>query len=293
MPGRAALAGRGDGSLLSPRPASAALPGIYERQMQWAAKAAANKEKLRVEKENKEREAEAAAPKPKGAARWAHVESVMKQQRLKEEGTKLGDLMERMEGERERRDQAEAKLREEREKAHGLAAAKAKADEQRKAADERAAAAHQRALEMERQLRSTRAQNESMLKEHAEALEIRDAFGDKGLEEWPMFPGRKLHRTLDSEHFDGRVSQEFRVKDAETGERGVTLLMGRLAYSKASEAQAVLFDTKLMSDLDAARWWQNNAHRFEKVAARAQLQKERAASAGAVRTTPRTASELS
>ena len=82
-----------------------------------------------------------------------------------------------------------------------------------------------------------------------------------------MFPGRKLFRVLDSEEFDGRVSQEFRVKDAESGERGVTLLMGRLAngLSNGPEAQAVLFETKYMSDLDAARWWANNRARFDRV----------------------------
>ena len=70
-----------------------------------------------------------------------------------------------------------------------------------------------------------------------------------------MFPGRKVHRVLDSDEFDGRVSQEFRVKDSESGERGVTLLMGRVAHSSASECQAVLFDTKYHSDIEAARWF--------------------------------------
>merc|ERR1711939_1029243 len=96
---------------------------------------------------------------------------------------------------------------------------------------------------------------DQMAKQHAEELEIRDAFGEGGLEVWPMFPGRKVVRTLSSEYFDGRVSAEFRAKDAESGERGVSMLMGRLAAGKGSETQAVLFDTKYMSDLDAARWW--------------------------------------
>ena len=94
-----------------------------------------------------------------------------------------------------------------------------------------------------------------------------------------MFPGRKVFRVLESEHFDGRISAEFRVKDAESGERGVTLLMGRLAHSKAQEAQAVLFDTKWMNDLQAARWWRENAHRFEQVKERLKREKQRAQSA--------------
>ena len=113
----------------------------------------------------------------------------------------------------------------------------------------------------------------------AEVIEIRDAFGEKGLETWPMFPGRKVHRVLDSEEFDGRVSQEFRVKDAESGERGVTLLMGRLAAGKTAECQAVLFEQKYLTDLDAARWFTRNAHRFERVKEGLAREKERAASA--------------
>ena len=261
-----------------PRPASGSSSrpnGIYERQMQWAAKAAAHKEKLRVEKENKEREAEQpVAARPK-SGRWAHVESVMRKQRLQAEESWKSDMKEQMEGERERRDQAEAKLRDERMKAEALAAAKAKAEELSRAADERAAAAHKRALEMERRYRETKEEADTQKRAHAETLEIRDAFGDKGLEAWPMFPGRKVFRTLESDFFDGRVSAEFRVKDSESGERGVTLLMGRLAHSKASEAQAVLFDTSLMSDLDAARWWSNNSHRFEKAKERAEAHTKR------------------
>ena len=33
-----------------------------------------------------------------------------------------------------------------------------------------------------------------------------DAFGERGLESWPMFPGRRVHRVLESDEFDGRVS---------------------------------------------------------------------------------------
>ena len=94
-----------------------------------------------------------------------------------------------------------------------------------------------------------------------------------------MFPGKKLFRVLESEEFDGRVSQEFRQKDPESGERGVTLLMGRLAHAKQSEAQAVLFDEKFFSDLQAARWWQTNGHRFELVKERIARDKQRAQSA--------------
>ena len=138
---------------------------------------------------------------------------------------------------------------------------------------------------MELRYKEQKEQVDAQAKLHSETLEIRDAFGDKGLEVWPMFPGKKLFRVLESEMFDGRVSAEFRVKDAETGERGVTLLMGRVAHAKVSEAQSILFDTKLMSDLDAARWWTANAHRFEKVKERvhAMVQRAQSASTGSAR----------
>lgn len=126
--------------------------------------------------------------------------------------------------------------------------------------------------------KAKKAQDE-LASRHAEELEIRDAFGETGLEVWPMFPGRKVFRTLDTDEFDGRVSQEFRVKDSESGERGVTLLMGRLAGGKASEAQAVLFEERHLTDLQAARWWQNNGYRFQQVRERIDREKQRAQSA--------------
>ena len=99
-----------------------------------------------------------------------------------------------------------------------------------------------------------------------------------------MFPGRRVHRVLESDEFDGRVSQEFRTKDSESGERGVTLLMGRLASGKVAECQAVLFDTKYLSDLQAARWFAEHKPRFERVKERIESEKQRrATSAGSRR----------
>mgnify|MGYP001177209733 FL=1 len=98
---------------------------------------------------------------------------------------------------------------------------------------------------------------------HSEELEIRDAFGDQKLEKWPMMPTKKVLRVTASEVFDGRVSQEFRVKDTDESSKGVSLLMGRSATTQTSEVQCILFDHNL-SDLEAARWWDANRHRFEK-----------------------------
>ena len=145
---------------------------------------------------------------------------------------------------------------------------------------------------------------------HREELEIREAFGEGGLEAWPMFPRKKVWRVTNPDQFDGRVSQEFRVKDEESGERGgedcarieasrptptllscchpplpppprvekrydaptvaapvacaVSLLMGRLAGKNVSEVQCILFDMSLMSELEMARWWEANTHRFKR-----------------------------
>jgi hypothetical protein len=149
----------------------------------------------------------------------------------------------------------------------------------RQHAEEKMNQYHQRAVKAEGECKEARQAASELEKVHAEALEIRDAFGERGLEQWPMFPGKKVHRVLGGDEFDGRVSQEFRVKDSESGERGVTLLMGRLAGSTTSEAQAVLFDVTYLNDLDAARWFARNAHRFDAVRERVAREKQRASTA--------------
>jgi len=125
--------------------------------------------------------------------------------------------------------------------------------------------ANARAVDAETRCESARREKEAQASKHSEHLEIRDAFGEGGLEVWPMFAGKKVWRVADAANFDGRVSQEFRVKDAQSDLPGVSLLMGRLAGSKSStEVQCVLFDAKRISDLEAARWWDANKHRFVK-----------------------------
>ena len=267
----------------SSRPASAStslLPGIYERQMKWAAKAAEKREAARVEKENREREEGKPAPVDKRhAGKWAHVESVMRKQRLASEENWRSEMNDKIAAETDRREQAEARAREEKAERQRLQVEKDHAEEKRREAFEKMDACHARMLAAERKYEEARKAQEELQRRHAEEMEVRDAFGEKGLEVWPMFPGKKLFRTLEPEAFDGRVSQEFRTKDAESGERGVTLLMGRLASGVTSEAQAVLFDTKKMTDLDAARWWESNRHRFEQVKERVKREQQRAQSA--------------
>ena len=258
----------------------AKLPGIYERQLQWAKKAAERRERLKAEKETKEREAERP---PEGSkklsSKWAHVQSVMKTQRLAAEESWRQDMNAEMAEERELRREAERKAREE-------VAARAQLQQERDAAEKARQEALEKIDKMEGRMAATQAKYEEarqaqqvLAAQHKEALEIRDAFGDKGLEDWPMFPGRKVFRVLDSDCFDGRVSQEYRVKDAESGDRGVSLLMGRLAHVKTPEAQCVLFDAKHFTDLQAARWWQQNGPRFEQAKERIQRERQRAQSA--------------
>lgn len=259
-----------------------ALPGIYERQMKWAAKAQEKREAARVEKENREKEAEKPKDK-KESSRWAHVESVMAKQRKHAEEAWKSELREQMQAERERRERAELKAQEASESKVRLMMERDAAESKRLEAKAQMDKYHERMVKAEGKYAEARKAQETLEKQHADVLEIRDAFGEKGLELWPMFPGRKVHRVLDTDEFDGRVSQEFRVKDAETGERGVTLLMGRLAGGKTAEAQAVLFESKYMSDLDAARWFGRNAHRFEQTRERIAREKERAAQLSARR----------
>lgn len=256
------------------------LPGIYERQMQWAAKAAEKREQAKLDKENREREAEKPPEGSKKAAgRWAHVESVMKRERIKNEEGWKADMQAEMDEERELRREAERKARAEAAERQRLEAEKAKAEQAQAEAVKKMDAAHARAVVAEGKYEKAKKAQDELASRHAEELEIRDAFGETGLEVWPMFPGRKVFRTLDTDEFDGRVSQEFRVKDSESGERGVTLLMGRLAGGKASEAQAVLFEERHLTDLQAARWWQNNGYRFQQVRERIDREKQRAQSA--------------
>ena len=279
----AATGGAADGEGRKSRPGSGGtsgtvLPGIYERQMKWAAKAAERREQARVEKENKEREAEK-GPDAKKGGRWAHVESVMRKQRVAAEEGWKAELHAEMQEEREMRYDAERRAREQAKEREQLERDKAKAEEMRKEAQAKMDAMQRKMQKAQAELALAKRAQEELSAKHAEELEVRDAFGDHGLEVWPMFPGRKVFRVLDGDEFDGRVSQEFRVKDPGSGERGVTLLMGRTAHSGVSEAQAILFDTERISDLQAARWWREHGARFEQVKERLQREKQRAQSA--------------
>lgn len=95
------------------------------------------------------------------------------------------------------------------------------------------------------------------------------------------FPKKKILRIRLAEEFDGRVSAEFRQRDDESGDKGVSLLMGRVYATRSVEPQCVLFDEAL-SDLECARWWQRHQGRksFQPTKMGAAMQRTRALGEG-------------
>jgi len=235
---------------------------MYERQMEWERKKQDKIHQERLEKENREA-AVVAQQKARKSKLYSHVESAMKRERRAEEDGRVERAEEAAELAAAAREAAEAKARHEEAERERMQKVMQAAEMARMDAEARMEEADARAREAEARMKEARRAQEAQAEIHKEELEIRDAFGEGGLEAWPMFPGKKVWRVADGSDFDGRVSQEFRVKDAGSAEPGVSLLMGRLAGSKsATEVQCVLFDVKRMTDLDAARWWEANGHRF-------------------------------
>ena len=241
-----------------------------DRQIQWEVKKLAKIQKEREEKEAREKEPP--APSKKAPVNmYAHVQSAIKVARKEEEGNKLAESEKRVQEEKSARAAAECRLAE--------LAAEHSAVKDRCAflSEERDAAAHElgvakgRMREAESKFEVLRKKAELEAQGHAETLEIRDAFGERGLEEWAPFPGKRIFQVTPSDQFDGRISSEFRQKDEGTDEKGVSLLMGRSAALGTSEVQCILFDPKHLSDVQAARWWEKNRRRFEQRAEQARL----------------------
>jgi len=248
------------------RPGSGAAPsgppGMYERQMEWARKKAAKIQENKVEKENKEAEV-VAQQKARKSKLYAHVESAMRKEKRMEDDGRVAAAEEMAAAEAAQREAAEARARHEEQERARMQKIMQMAEAAAAEAESRMREADARAREAEARCEAAQRDAERQAAEHALALEIRDAFGETGLETWPMFPGKRVWRVADSSNFDGRVSQEFRVKDAESGEPGVSMLMGRLAGSKSStEVQCILFEARRMSELECARWWEAQKHRF-------------------------------
>jgi len=262
------------------------LPGIYERHKVWEQRKLDRLHELRLEKEEQESAQATKKAVLPISSRWKQVESVLRRERRADEDTKVGIAQRQAEEERAARKTAEAAAREAeaaQRQAEERAAASQVAQRQAEAVAREARVhmmAAQRMYEEEKQ------RADQAVASRADAEEVAEAFGREGLAVWPTFPGKKVWR-LDTYVFDGRVSAEYRVKDAGSNERGVSLLMGRVAGTQSTQAQCVLFDSKLLSDVECARWWEANRYRFEtkqkmSIAARDML-KSRSGSAGSAR----------
>jgi len=238
---------------------------IYERMKQWESKKEAH-----IRDERKKQDEKTAAEmgtteevkqrRQQGA--WAHVQSAIRTELKADESNKLAQAEARAESEKTARTEAEEARRRQEKRAAQMAQELAESEEAR--------------LHIERQLLSTRerlaatqtkyedVRNELSAREQREAeeREIKDILGARKFEFWPMFPNKRVLRVNDSDEFDGRVSQEFRVRE-ESNEPGVSLLMGRSVKTQASEVQCMLFDPKVKNDLHAARWFRENGARYD------------------------------
>jgi len=244
------------------QPAGSAMTvAIYERLKAWEAQKKKRIEQERVREEEREKQS-TAPPKRRSSARYEHVQSVLK----KEADKKVTDEFKLIEAARQLANEEQARADAEARASHSENE-RVKLEQDLEAQELKMQAVEQQLEQTRMMIAREQQEKEALRKEAEEAnrlLEIEQALEGRALEVWPMIPNRKVLRVADSEEFDGRVSAEYRVKDMESGERGVSLLMGRNASTRTSEPQCVLFDPNVLSDLQAARWWVANRHRFDK-----------------------------
>jgi len=233
---------------------------MYERLKLWEARKAARLEGERKKKEEEEAAALVAPPKRRSSLKYAHVVSAVRAEREGEDAKKLAAAEQRALEEAEAREAAEEQLAAHRQEAARISERMVWAEQARLQAEEELRAAKAQIEQERRTAERLRAENEKS----EEVREMLQALDGRTLEAWPMVPGRKVLRVHDSNEFDGRVSAEYRVKDVQGGERGVSLLMGRSVATRQPEVQCVLFDPAVFSDIECARWWANNRYRLEK-----------------------------
>ncbi|KAL3927449.1 MAG: hypothetical protein SGPRY_002816 [Prymnesium sp.] len=194
-------------------------PGLYERQMEWERRRQAKLQETRDEKARME--AEAAMAIKRRPSLYDHIESAMRRERRAEEDRRVAKAEEMAQEAAAAREQAEARAKFEELQRAKMQEVMRLAEEAREQAEARMREADERAREAQILYEAARKEQEEQAVKHKEELEIRDAFGDGGLEHWPMYPGKKVLRVMDGDEFDGRVSSEFRVKDAESDQAGV------------------------------------------------------------------------
>uniref|UniRef100_A0A7S4BD06 Uncharacterized protein n=1 Tax=Chrysotila carterae TaxID=13221 RepID=A0A7S4BD06_CHRCT len=245
------------------KPSANMTVAIYERLKNWEAQKLAKleRERLRaVEKEAKELVPDKNTMR-KSTARYSQVESAIKVERKAAEEQKLAEVGVKLHEEAEARIHAEMLLTHSESMREQLVQRLEQTNLEKEAVLEKLAAAQKQVAREQETVENLKSQYDRA----AQQIEIKDSLAGKALEVWPMFPNKRVLRVAESEEFDGRISAEYRVKDMESNEKGVSLLMGRNAATKTSEPQCVLFDSAIMSDLEAARWWVANQHRFEKL----------------------------
>lgn len=237
---------------------------MFERMKAWETRKAARLEGERRRKEEQEA-AELAAPPKRRSKQFSHVVSALRLERENEEERKTALAEQRAREAGEAREALERRLMEQSQKTEKITLQMHASEQARAQVEAELQTARAQLEERRREAERLRAENER----GAETRELLEALDGRSFEEWPMVPGRKVLRVHDSTEFDGRVSAEYRVKDVEGGERGVSLLMGRSVTTRQPEVQCVLFDPHLFSDIEAARWWVSNRHRLQKRVLRA------------------------
>lgn len=199
----------------------------------------------------------AAVRKTVASEKYSNVESVMKKERLVSKAKWQLQAEEKVAAAERGREEALERAKEEVAKREAAFEQAALSDAARDDALSRYAEARAAQKRAEDRLEEAREEAAMLRAGHAEELEVRDAFGDGGLVASAVHEGFKVVRVQSAENFDSHVGSEYRVKDAESGERGVTLLKGRLFNPKGrpltegSEVQAVMFDTRFMTDIQA------------------------------------------
>jgi len=243
---------------ITPHLAASRVP-IWERGLEWERRRQQKLSEWRAQKQEAEL---SLAERPRNMdSRWAHVQSVMKLERLRveEEARQAAEAEERrleeearLEAQRAAREAAEAALRE-----------RARADD---AEIEAAIKAEQEELARRAADAARRAREEAERKRkeaEADARTVRTAFGHKGLERRGSMPNKLAWRVSSPDLLSGNVMHEYRVKDTITRTKGVSFVMGQTRDSADDVVQVVLFDKAEFDDVKAAKWWAEHEHKFK------------------------------
>lgn len=234
---------------------------VYDRMKAWHARKTARLDEQAKAKEEEEIKRAHLQPRLRPSNAYKHVKSVLQQERHAATAARVAEAEAKKAVFEAKAAKAEATANFEREERTRMQQLMDKAVAMQQQAQEQLAEAQAEQEEAELKLQKLQAKVEREDQERAELAEMELALDGRKLETWPMFASKRVLRVHPSDTFDGRVSSEFRVRDTE-GEKGVSYLMGRSVATQLSEVQCVLFDARLFSELQAARWWVENEHRL-------------------------------